>query len=270
MDHYAILNLDPKSNLADIKRHLQILLTSSSFKKLALIYPDKNTSPDAAQKFLQISDAYQFLIDPVKKRRYDATLANPSQAIPSIFKTRKQPTQPPPTHPPGKPDPIPDSWYGKGGSTGLFGSKTPAFKAPEEPSSFAYKAPEQPKPFAFTEPFRFKQPERQQPAFYAKSDPIPEEPSPFAYYKASGRSDPIPDSWYGKGGSTGLFGSKNPTFKAPEEPSSFAYKAPEQPNPFAFTEPFRFNAPERPQPANSTPGPSFFDTTPSKCKSIFS
>jgi DnaJ-class molecular chaperone len=186
MDHYAILNLDPKSNLADIKRHLQFILTSRSFKKLALIYhPDKNKSPDAAQKFLQISDAYQFLIDPVKKRRYDATLANPSQARPRIFKTRKQPTQPPPTQPPGKPDPIPDSWYGKGGSTGLFGSK-------------------------------------------------------------------------------------NPTFKAPEKPSSFAYKAPEQPNPFAFTEPFRFNAPERPQPANSTPGPSFFDTTPSKCKSIFS
>ena len=42
------------------------------FRALALKYhPDKNRSSDAHQRFIVINEAYQFLIDPQKRKLYD-------------------------------------------------------------------------------------------------------------------------------------------------------------------------------------------------------
>lgn len=46
---------------------------AKAFRRLSLRYhPDKNPSPQAAKKFLQLSDAYDVLTDPQKRRVYDA------------------------------------------------------------------------------------------------------------------------------------------------------------------------------------------------------
>ena len=45
----------------------------ASYRKLALLYhPDRNNNPDAEEKFKNISNAYQVLSDPVKRKIYDS------------------------------------------------------------------------------------------------------------------------------------------------------------------------------------------------------
>lgn len=57
--YYQILGLSPGASETDIKK---------SYRKLALQYhPDKNKQPGAEQKFKQISEAYQRLINPPKE-----------------------------------------------------------------------------------------------------------------------------------------------------------------------------------------------------------
>tara|TARA_B100001093_G_scaffold150092_1_gene142811 strand:+ start:1918 stop:2898 length:981 start_codon:yes stop_codon:yes gene_type:complete len=63
MDYYDILQVSKNSSLDEIKK---------SYRKLALKYhPDKNKSPEAEDKFKNISEAYQVLSDPEKKSKYD-------------------------------------------------------------------------------------------------------------------------------------------------------------------------------------------------------
>ncbi|MCX9084582.1 MAG: molecular chaperone DnaJ [Candidatus Methanoperedens sp.] len=62
-DYYEILGVDKKASADDIK---------SAYRKLAMQYhPDKNKSPDAEEKFKEISESYAVLSDQKKRQQYD-------------------------------------------------------------------------------------------------------------------------------------------------------------------------------------------------------
>ena len=62
-DYYEILGIDKKSSADDIK---------VAYRKLAMQYhPDRNKSPDADEKFKEISEAYAVLSDQNKRQQYD-------------------------------------------------------------------------------------------------------------------------------------------------------------------------------------------------------
>jgi hypothetical protein len=64
-DYYAILGLTPAATLADIKR---------AYRRLARQHhPDTNKNPDAARRFRQITEAYEVLSDPARRKAYDQT-----------------------------------------------------------------------------------------------------------------------------------------------------------------------------------------------------
>jgi hypothetical protein len=72
-DYYAILGVGPSASETEIKR---------AFRKLAVQYhPDKNSSPEAKPRFLEINEAYDVVGDREKRAVYDARLANPFQEI---------------------------------------------------------------------------------------------------------------------------------------------------------------------------------------------
>jgi curved DNA-binding protein CbpA len=62
-DYYKILDLEFGADILAVKK---------AYRRLALKYhPDRNKAPDAAQKFTEITEAYEVLKDPVKKSEYD-------------------------------------------------------------------------------------------------------------------------------------------------------------------------------------------------------
>ncbi|MEM2236903.1 MAG: DnaJ domain-containing protein [Candidatus Caldarchaeum sp.] len=62
-DYYEILGVPRNASKEEIKR---------AYRRLALQYhPDRNKSPDAEEKFKEISEAYAVLIDDEKRRLYD-------------------------------------------------------------------------------------------------------------------------------------------------------------------------------------------------------
>ena len=68
-NYYSILQVTPSSSDDDIR---------VSYRKLAMqFHPDRNPdSPEAEEKFKEISEAYGVLIDPVKRREYDSYRAS--------------------------------------------------------------------------------------------------------------------------------------------------------------------------------------------------
>jgi curved DNA-binding protein CbpA len=62
-DYYVILGVSTDATLADIKK---------AYRKLAKQYhPDVNKNSDAAERFREITEAYDTLTDPDRRRRYD-------------------------------------------------------------------------------------------------------------------------------------------------------------------------------------------------------
>jgi len=62
-DYYAILVIPRDATPGEIKR---------AYRKLAKRYhPDVNNSPDAAERFRELTEAYDTLVDPDRRRRYD-------------------------------------------------------------------------------------------------------------------------------------------------------------------------------------------------------
>ncbi|KAI7894359.1 dnaJ-like protein subfamily B member 6-like protein [Mucor mucedo] len=63
LDYYEVLNISVDADDKQVKK---------AYRKLALKYhPDKNQSPEAVEKFKDISEAYEILSDPEKRRVYD-------------------------------------------------------------------------------------------------------------------------------------------------------------------------------------------------------
>ena len=80
MDFYIVLGVEREAAPVDIKR---------AYKRLARRYhPDINPGDRlAAQQFRQIAEAYETLIDPDRRRRYDSTgsAVTPAEAAPFGF-----------------------------------------------------------------------------------------------------------------------------------------------------------------------------------------
>lgn len=79
INYYNILNLTNNATLTEIKK---------AYKKLVFLYhPDKtNNDLEKKEKFLQITDAYEILKDPYKKRKYDIIYTSYTS---SIFQAKK-------------------------------------------------------------------------------------------------------------------------------------------------------------------------------------
>jgi curved DNA-binding protein CbpA len=85
-DHYSILGLTKSANTAEIK---------AAYRRLVKIYhPDKNpNSYEAVEKFRQIQEAYETLIDPVSRSKYDGKVSYNEYFSQTSQQAKQQTTQ---------------------------------------------------------------------------------------------------------------------------------------------------------------------------------
>lgn len=73
IDYYKVLNLSKNCTTLEIK---------IAYRKLALVWhPDKNPSANAQERFIEIHEAYEILIDPLKRNLFDSIFINDSIEI---------------------------------------------------------------------------------------------------------------------------------------------------------------------------------------------
>lgn len=70
-NYYQILGIGAKANPDEIKRAYR--LRAKEF------HPDLNAAANAAERFIQITEAYEILSDPRKRQTYDQRLATPNR-----------------------------------------------------------------------------------------------------------------------------------------------------------------------------------------------
>jgi curved DNA-binding protein CbpA len=81
-DHYAALGLSSDAKLADIKKAFR--------QKAAQHHPDRNTAPEAAERFRAVQQAYEVLGDEERRHAYDENrrrnlLDDPAQTARDIW-----------------------------------------------------------------------------------------------------------------------------------------------------------------------------------------
>ena len=67
-DYYEILGIHRTASKEDIKKAYRLTATK--------LHPDKNNQPDATQKFVELTEAYEVLSDSVRRKHYDELLAH--------------------------------------------------------------------------------------------------------------------------------------------------------------------------------------------------
>ena len=99
-DYYTVLSVPPDASEQEIKE---------AYRRLAKQYhPDLNREPEAQAHFIEITSAYEVLVDPVKRRDYDALRATYLKGTPDTQETiwsQPQYTPPSPQHQAPQPSP---------------------------------------------------------------------------------------------------------------------------------------------------------------------